>query len=146
MFKKETALNVSAIVLGAAAIMDFLRGIAHTFRVRFAAANGAEIEPLPDSLFLLGAFGISNFLTSFLFVLILWKARHLVPYVLAIIPVSYFLGAVGMRLQDVQPEAAFNGRYIMMVYLSVCTLTVTYYLLSSALAAKREVIPGGGNR
>ncbi len=145
MFKKETASSVSAIVLGAAAIMDFLRGIAHTFRVRFAAANGAEIEPLPDSLFLLGAFGISNFLTCFLFVLILRKARQLAPYVLAIIPVSYFLGAVGMRFQEVQPEAAFNGRYIMMVYLSICILTVVYYLLSSALSAKGEVALSGGD-
>ena len=65
------------------------------------------------------------------------KARKLAPYVLLIIPASYFLGAIGIRFQDVQPESAFNGRYIMAVYLSISVLTAFYYFAVSVLSRSK---------
>ncbi len=45
-----------------------------------------------DQVFLLGVFGISNFLTGFIYLLISRKAKELAPYMLIIIPLTYHLG------------------------------------------------------
>ena len=63
---KQAALKVSRVVLVLAGILDLIRGYAHTFNIRYAAEYVAGIEPIPDSLVLMGAFGISNFLTAFI--------------------------------------------------------------------------------
>jgi hypothetical protein len=110
--------------------MDIRRGIAHTFNVRYSAEYLAGIEPISDSLVLMGAFGISNFLTGFIYFLVIWKAKHLVPYVLLLIPFSYFIGGMGKNFQNVDMESAFVGRYIMAVYLSICMVTGLIYLLA----------------
>lgn len=130
MLSEKTALKISSIVLFAAGLMDIKRGIAHTFGVRYSAEVLAGIEPISDSLVLMSAFGMSNFLTGFIFLLIVWKARHLAPYVLLLIPVSYFIGGIGMNLQEVQLESRFVGQYIMRVYLLICTLTGLLYFLA----------------
>jgi hypothetical protein len=116
--------------------MDIRRGFAHTFNVRYAAEHLAGIEPISDSLVLMGAFGISNFLTGFIYFLVLWKAKHLAPYILLVIPISYFIGGMGMNYQHVQMESAFIGRYIMAVYLSICLATGLLYLLSKKFTEK----------
>jgi hypothetical protein len=130
MIKEKTALKISTIVLFLAGLMDIKRGFAHTFNVRYSAEHLAGIEPISDSLVLMGAFGISNFLTGFIYFLVIWKARPLAPYVLLLIPSSYFIGGMGMNYQNVEMESAFVGRYIMAVYLSICVVTGLVYLLS----------------
>ena len=130
MLKEKTALKISTIVLFLAGLMDVNRGFAHTFNVRYSAEHLAGIEPIADSLYLLGAFGISNFLTAFIYFLVIWKARNLVPYILLLIPISYFIGGAGIQFQNIQPEAAFVGRYIMAVYLSICLITSLLYFSS----------------
>ena len=130
---RSTALKISKVVLFLAGLMDIKRGVAHTYNMRYSAEHFAGIEPISDSLVLMGAFGISNFLTGLLFFLIVWKAPNMVPYVLLLIPFSYLVGAMGMNYQDVQMESPFIGRYIMAVYLSICMLTGIFYLLISAL-------------
>jgi hypothetical protein len=130
MFNEKTVLKISTMALFLAALMDIRRGFAHTFDARYSAENLAGIEPLSDSLVLMGAFGISNFLTGFIYFLLIWKARPLVPYVLLLIPFSYFIGGMGMNYQNVEMESAFVGRYIMAVYLSICIVTGLIYLLS----------------
>ena len=79
---------------------------------------------------LMGAFGISNFLTGFLYFLVIWKAKHLAPYVLMLIPLSYFIGGLGIKLQNIQPEGAFVGRYMMAVYLGICIVSSLLYFIS----------------
>jgi hypothetical protein len=130
MIQERTALKISTVVLFLAGLMDIRRGFAHTFNVKYSAEHLAGIEPISDSLVLMGAFGISNFLTGLIYFLVIWKAKHLVPYVLLLIPFSYLIGAVGMKYQNVQMESAFVGRYIMAVYLSICLVTCLIYLLS----------------
>lgn len=130
MISKETALKVNLVILFLAGLMDINRGIAHTFRVRHSAINLAGIDPIPDSLVLMGAFGISNFLTGFIYFLIFWKAKHLAPYVLFLIPVSYLIGGMGMTYQQVKGEGQFIGQYMMAVYLTICLLASFIYLLA----------------
>lgn len=129
ILNKEIALKISSLVLSLAGAMDLLRGFMHTFRVRYAAENLAKIELSSDSLVLMSAFGISNFLTAFLFFLIVWKAREIVPYVLLIIPLSYVIGGIGMRFSNVVLESEFRGQHMMSVYLSICLLTAIYYFI-----------------
>jgi hypothetical protein len=129
ILKKKTAQRISNVVLLLAGVMDIRRGVAHTFNVRYSAEHLAGIEPISDSLVLMGAFGISNFLSGFIYFLVIWKAKHLAPYILLLIPICYFIGGLGMKYQDVQVESAFVGRYMMAVYLSICLITSLAYLL-----------------
>lgn len=129
VLSKTAALQVTKLVLFLAGLMDIRRGVAHTFNVRYSAEYLAGIEPISDSLVLMGAFGISNFLTGMIYFLILWKAPKLAPYILLIIPFSYLLGGIGLKYQSVEMESAFIGRYVMAVYLGICLLTSLYYII-----------------
>lgn len=127
MFHKEFTLKLNAIVLSLLALMDLFRGYMHTFNIKWASAHVAQIAPNPDSLFLMGAFGMSNFLTGFIYLIIVWKAKHIAPYVLLVIPVAYLLGLLGLQQQGVHMESAFNGQYMMYVYLGICFITSIFY-------------------
>ena len=129
--QRRILLKINVIVLFLAGLLDIRRGIAHTFNVRYAAENLAGIEPISDSLVLMCAFGMSNFLTGFIYFLIIWKAKKIAPYILLTIPISYFIGGMGMRYQNVQMESNFVGRYMMAVYLIICLTTSLLYFLSS---------------
>ena len=130
MWSKEIALKINAVVLFLAGSMDMIRGYMHTYQVRHAAENFAKIELISDSLVLMSAFGISNFLTGFIYFLVLWKAKKLAPYVLLLIPISYFIGGMGMRLSNVQLESEFKGQYMMTYYLTICLVAALLYFLS----------------
>ena len=139
MIKKPNALDIATFVLFLAGLMDMVRGYMHTFQVRYAAENLAGVGQDPDELFLLGAFGVSNFLTGLLFFLIIWKARHLVPYVLFVIPISYAIGGAGISFAEVQPEAPFRGQHMMRVYLLVCFVTSLYYFTLSRFKRNKTI-------
>lgn len=124
--------RLPATVLFGLGIVDLFRGFMHTFLLRWAGVHIAGFDPVttpPDQFFLLGAFGISNLLTGFLYLLISRKARELSPYVLAIIPGTYLLGMIGIAVAGVQAQAVFAGKYFMVVYLAVCLLTVAVFLV-----------------
>ena len=131
--KSNTAkrLQIGSYVLFAAGSMDLIRGFMHTFNIRYAAANIAQVDlasPLAgDFLLQMSAFGVSNFLTGMFAILVALKAKELAPLMLAIIPVTYLLGIISMRMNNVQPTAAFNGQYMMYVYLTICVVTALYY-------------------
>lgn len=127
MINKELALKINVVVLFLAGSMDMIRGFMHTFQVRYAAVNLAGIEPISDSLVLMSSFGISNFLTAFIYFLVIWKAKDLAPYILLLIPISYFIGGMGMKFQQVQLESAFIGQYMMAKYLMICLITSLIY-------------------
>ena len=111
------------------------------FRIPAAVDNKSQsgFDPVTtpsDQFFLLGAFGISNFLTGFLYLLISRKARELSPYVLAIIPATYLLGMIGIGVAGVQAQADFPGKYFMMVYFAVCVVTVAVFLVQRGAQRK----------
>ncbi len=106
--------------------LDVLRGFMHTFLLTWSATNIAKLNMAiesSDQVFLLGVFGISNFLTGFIYFLVSKKARELSPYVLIIIPLTYLLGLIGIWSGNVHGQAAFEGKYFMLVYFSICIIT-----------------------
>lgn len=120
------------MVLAGLGVYDLVRGIMHTFLVEYSAINiaGLNLEHSgQDQLMLLISFGISNFLTGALFIAVAFKARQLVPTALALIPLTYLLGFIAIRL-NVTPEAAFRGRWLMLVYLGICVLTFVACVMS----------------
>lgn len=114
------------LVLG---VVDLVRGIMHTFVLTWAAANMARIDSNPDALMLLGIFGNSNLLTGALYLLVASRAREIAGYILGIIPLAYAVGIVGIRLNGVSMQSEFNGKYMMLVYLLVCTVTFGYFIV-----------------
>ncbi|MEO1654558.1 MAG: hypothetical protein AAFU64_13515 [Bacteroidota bacterium] len=139
MLNKEFALKINLVVLALVGAMDLIRGFMHTYQVKYAAVNLAGIEPLSDSLVLMGAFGISNFLTGFIYFLIIWKAPKLAPYILLLIPISYFIGGLGFQgYQGVQMESAFRGQYMMSKYLLACLVSALLYFLSRPKKTKAK--------
>lgn len=120
-------------------ILDMIRGFMHTFLLRWSAVHIAGFDPVttpPDQFFLLGVFGISNFLTGFLYLLISRRAREISPYVVIIIPLTYFLGIVGIRFSQVHMQAAFDGQYFMFAYLALCVITFISFLIQRFVAKK----------
>ncbi len=132
MTAERDIFRLPATVLFVLGVLDLVRGIMHTFLLRWAGVNVAGFDPVTtpsDQFFMLGAFGISNFLTGFLYLLISRRARELSPYVLAIIPATYLLGMIGIGIAGVQGQSAFGGKYFMMVYLATCVVTVAVFLV-----------------
>lgn len=123
-------VQIAAYVLIAIGVVDLIRGFMHTFNIRYAAANIAQVDlgaaMAGDFLVVMSAFGISNYVTGMLAILIAFKAKKLAPLVLAIIPTAYVLGIIGMQMAEVERSAAFNGRYMIFVYLALCALTALY--------------------
>lgn len=131
--------RLPATVLFGLGLVDLFRGVMHTFLLRWAGVHIAGFDPVTtpsDQFFMLGAFGISNLLTGFLYLLISRKARELSPYVLAIIPAAYLLGVIGIGVAGVHAQAAFPGRYFMMVYFAVCLVTVAVFLVQRGAQRK----------
>jgi hypothetical protein len=107
---------MTLLVLGC---VDLFRGFMHTVMLEYAAANIAGVSG-GDALFLLRTFGLSNYLTGALFILIVLKSKELTPYVLLLIPVSYAFGL--LVSPPVAQTAQFSGKYFMMVYFAVCVV------------------------
>jgi hypothetical protein len=102
---------IALLMLGC---LDLVRGFMHTAVLEYAAANIAGISNV-DAIFLLRAFGLSNYLTGGVFILIALQAKHLAPYVLVLIPASYALGM--LVSPPISSTAQFGGKPFMMVYL-----------------------------
>ena len=124
--------QIASKVLFALGCVDLLRGLAHTYLIHWAndtfahldlSANGA------DQLMLLSAFGISNWLTGMLFILIAIKAKALANTTLAIILIAYAVGWLGMQYAGVSPESDFYGRFIMLAYFGVCLLGIVWQVV-----------------
>lgn len=113
------------VVLLIIGLYDLVRGFMHTVMVKYAAANFAMLNlttAANDQMFLLGVFGISNYLTGVMLIIIALKARQIVTAILAVIPIVYIVGTL-ILTSNVKPISAFNGQYIMNVYFAVCIIT-----------------------
>jgi len=102
--------------------LDLIRGFIHTFLLEFAALNIFVIDlsgGVDNQMFLLGMFGISNYLTGIIFISIGLKARHLVPIMLSVIPLVYF-GGTALISRTATPTAQLGGGPYMLIYFAVC--------------------------
>jgi len=102
--------------------VDLIRGFIHTFMLEFAALNIFEIDlsgGVDNQMFLLGIFGISNYLTGIMLILIGLKARPLVPIMLPVIPIIYFGGAA-LISRTTTPTAQLGGGPYMLIYFALC--------------------------
>ncbi len=133
MFNKASALKLSVGVLFLLGLVDLTRGFVHTFRIHHAANHLALIDPHPDAMVLMAAFGISNFLTGALFILIACSARKIAPVVLLLIPAAYVLGGLGMKVSGVTLEAEFIGQHMMKLYLAVSLCSALFYFACARL-------------
>lgn len=120
-------------------VLDVIRGFMHTFLLTWSATNVAKLDMTTgssDQVFLLGVFGISNFLTGFIYFLVSRKAREISPYVLIMIPLTYLLGLVGIWSGGVHGQAAFEGKYFMLAYFGVCVITFIMFLIQRSARNK----------
>jgi hypothetical protein len=117
-----------SLVLFLIGIFDLIRGFMHTFNIYWAIDTFAKLDlsvAKEAQLTLLAAFGISNYLSGFVFILISRKAKHLSVWMISSILAAYALGALATRIVGISRGAnAFNGMYIMMIYLLICLLTL----------------------
>lgn len=130
MFQSSpNAGRISSVFLFCLGLVDLFRGAAHTYFIYWANNTFAHLDLSvngQDQLVLLSAFGISNFLTGMLFLLIAVKVKPLADAVLKIILLAYAVGWLGMQYAGVYPNADFYGRYIMMGYFGVCIIGLTW--------------------
>jgi len=97
----------------------------HTVLLEYAAENIMGLDLVvarDDQLLLLGTFGVSNYLTGIMLILVAMKARNIVQYVFLAIPVSYIWG--GFLINRVASSTArLGGLPMMQVYIAVCIAT-----------------------
>jgi hypothetical protein len=119
------------IIMTALGCLDLVRGFMHTVLLEYAAENIMGLDLLvarDDQLLLLGTFGISNYLTGIMLILIAMKARNIVQYVFLAIPVSYLWG--GFLINRVASSTArLGGLPMMTAYISVCIITFVAVLV-----------------
>jgi hypothetical protein len=147
--KANDIFQLPSRVLFFLGILDVVRGFMHTFLLRWSAVHIAGFNPLTtprDQFFLMGAFGISNFLTGFLYFLISRRAKQLSPYVLLIIPLTYLLGMIGIAVSRVHMQAAFEGKYFMVAYFAICVVTFAVFLVRRGQQKRADSAAGASRR
>jgi len=119
-------VSIAAIALGC---LDLVRGFMHTILLDYAATNIAGFDLSTslagDLLQMMGAFGISNYLTGIMLILIGWKARPLALIMLGVIPIAYAIGIAGIKINSAPyapSQAAWGGTTFMLVYLAICVI------------------------
>ena len=130
-----TFVSIVAIALG---VLDLIRGFMHTILLEYAALNIAGLDlsstVAADLLQLLGVFGISNYITGVMLILLGWKARPLALAMLGVIPASYLVGIVAINTNSASyaaTQANWGGAPMMMVYMAACVITFIAGLIVS---------------
>jgi hypothetical protein len=120
-------VSIVVIILGC---LDVVRGFIHTILLEYAATNIAGLDLSTsltgDLLQLMGVFGISNYLTGVMLILIGWKARQLALAMLGVIPAAYAIGTIGIKLNSAgyaASQADWGGMPMMLVYMGICIVT-----------------------
>lgn len=143
MFTKEKALKIAVITLFVVAGIDILRGYMHTFNIWWASENIAQMTQTADTMHLMITFGITNFLTGFIYIVIGLKAKDVAPYILVLIPIAYLIGIISGETTGVNAmggETAWNGMYLMYVYWTIITLIAGNYFVASYRQKKEKGI------
>ncbi len=119
------------IILTLLGFLDLVRGFMHTVILEYAAEfiMGLDLAVArDDQLLLLGVFGISNYITGMMLILIGLKARNIVPYVFLVIPVSYISGSFLIN-RVASSSARLGGLPMITVYILVCIATFVAIVL-----------------
>ncbi|MHA2201397.1 MAG: hypothetical protein ACXABN_16090 [Candidatus Thorarchaeota archaeon] len=127
------------IIMTALGCLDLVRGFMHTVLLEYAAENimGLDLAVArDDQLLLLGVFGISNYITGMMLILIGLKARNLVQYVFLVIPLSYFSGAYLIG-RVASSTARLGGLPMITGYIIVCIGTFVAILVWKYLKQNR---------
>ena len=102
----------------------------HTIVLNYSAKNIAVLDlstsTASDQLRLLGAFGISNFETGVVLILIGFYARPIALAMLGVIPFVYLIGHWGItaNIASYAPTTAnWGGAPWLVVYLCICVAT-----------------------
>ena len=128
------------IIMIALGCIDLIRGFIHTVLLEFAASNIFVIDlsgGVENQMFLLGIFGISNYLTGIMLILIGLKARELVPILLLGIPMIYFLGTA-LISRVATPTAQLGGGPYMLAYFAICIVTFIATIVVNVSSRFRE--------
>lgn len=134
MFSKDKALKIAMITLSIIAGVDIIRGFMHTFNIWWASENIAHMSQTADTMFLMNTFGISNWLTGFIYLLVIIKAKDIVPHILVLIPIAYVLGMISNHMTGVatmQSATEWNGQYVMQIYLIIIGVVGLNYFIAS---------------
>jgi hypothetical protein len=114
----------------------------HTILLEYAAANIAGLDLTSsvavDLLSLLGVFGISNYITGVMLILLGWKTRPLALTMLAVIPASYAVGMIGIHFNSTAyttTQANWGGAPMMMGYMVICIVT---FIAGTVLTKKEQ--------
>ena len=134
-------ISIVVIILGC---LDIVRGFMHTIVLEYAATNIAGLDLSTslagDLLQLMGAFGISNYLTGTMLILIGWKARPLALLMLGAIPMAYAIGGMGIRINSAayaSSQADWGGIKPMLVYLTVSAITFVAGIIITQIRKNR---------
>ena len=135
-------VSIVAIALGC---LDLVRGFMHTILLEYAAANIAGLDLSSsvaiDLLQLMGAFGISNYITGAMLILLGWKARPLAMAMLGLIPAAYLIGTVGIKINTASyafTKSDWGGIPMMMVYMGVCVVTFIAGIIMTQMRKKKS--------
>ena len=121
--------------------VDLFRGFMHTVLLEYAAINIFVIDlsgGVENQIFLLGLFGITNYFTGIMFILIGLTARHLVPIVLPILPLTYFAGSALIR-SVASPTAQLGGLSFLTIYFLTCILAFIAIVLVNVKERKSSL-------
>jgi len=140
-FKMECP-SFAWIILLVLGCVDIVRGIMHTIVLPYAAENimGLDLSVArDDQLLLLGTFGISNYITGILYILIAFKARNIVPYIFLVIPSSYAFGAIFISTVA-NSTSKLGGLPLMIGYFIVCIGTFVAVIVWNVVKRKRNMV------
>ena len=129
----NTIYKVPSRVLFGLGVYDLIRGFMHTFALKWSGINIAGFNPETtpiDQFFMLGTFGISNFLTGSIYLVISRRSPELSPYILALIPTAYLLGLIGIWSSGIHGTSTYGGQYLLYVYFAICIGTLIYFALN----------------
>jgi hypothetical protein len=137
-------VSIVAIGLGC---LDLMRGFMHTILLDFAATNIAGFDLSTslagDLLQMMDAFGISNYLTGAMLILLGWKARPLALIMLGFIPAAYAIGIAGIKVNSAAyapSQAAWGGTTFMLVYMAICIVTFVAGVSTTLYRKKKEEV------
>lgn len=132
MFTKERALKIAVIVLAIVGGYDLIRAYMHTVNIWHASAEIAQMSQTPDTMWLMNYQGSMQLMSGLIYLLIVWKAKEIAPYVLMINAIANLYHLFSASLNGVleMQTSAFNGQYFMYVYITIIFITGLNYLIA----------------
>lgn len=132
MFSKERALKIAVIILAIVGGYDLIRAYMHTLNIWYASGEIAQMSQTADTMWLMNYQGSLQLMSGLVYLLIVWKAKEIAPYVLMVNAFANLYHFVTVRINGVleMQTSAWNGKYYMYVYCAVIFLTGLNYFIA----------------